>query len=498
MLVYSPLVVNQEANRPLAGKRKEVWSIVLNASEVRAIPRHAIVGGDALPFKIAMWGLWRDEHLLRTMEKHERFSCLGSYAGTPRPNGIRKHGDPICVMAEGPALRLLKSQKQLRTENGDDENGDDDENDDDDDGEEDNERKFEKLEPLSDVAGKPYIDRSFLKGRGRLYKLPREALTQKVPDECAYVRRGRGKVTLSVCKPPHIIVSETRTFAVFSNEFVVVPNNSPGIAGPPSERNRLIAISLYLSSDFANYYDFFRSPNGGITGRRSTLRALKALPCPLIDATETSINEWVELHRDLVNASSRTSRKASKQTSFLAEDDDDPELEELEAQLNAKVGDILGFTETERSLVSDLVNVRQHLVDGVMDAKSVRLPQDPELKEYAKVLQEHLNDYLPKGSGLIHKITIVRQKRCAMVQIEIVARQPKSIAVLVASGSAEKALADLMATNGQWLYFDRNLFVYNSDSVFILKPMQFLHWTKTQGMLDASGVIAHSVTKGSR
>jgi len=479
VLIYSPLVVNQEANRPAgASARKEIWSIVLNSSEVRTLPWRALEGGDPLPFKIAMWGSPRDEQLLRALEK--RFPALSSYAGDKAQDGT------VCAMHEGPALRRQKPPVVGQPEP-------------------------EGLEALPGVAGKYTLNSEKLRGCGRIYAFPKTALRKIEPAE-AFVRQGRGTRTLSVCKPPHLIVSETRAYAVFSDEFLVVPNNYPGIAGQRAERSRLIALSLYLSSNFALYHDFFRSPNGGITGRRSTLSTLGSLPFPFATTPESVLKDWVELHEQLVKAPSRANSRAKKKSKkapqgelFPAEhaeaesEDMDPESTEetpLETKLNEMVYALLGLTETERSLVDDVAKVRRHLVDGMLGEQAVKLPTRRQLEEYATVLQRQLGEYVAPELNLMHRITVVHDdaSRRGMVQIDLVDRpQAGAPQVLPADAPIGRELAALSKENRQWLYFDRNLFVYKDSSIFILKPMQRVHWTGRQGLLDATEIIAQAL-----
>ena len=61
ILTYAPLVVNQEANRPRrAGKQKPTWNIIINAAEIQEVPTYKAATGDMLPWKLAMWGCFRD------------------------------------------------------------------------------------------------------------------------------------------------------------------------------------------------------------------------------------------------------------------------------------------------------------------------------------------------------------------------------------------------------------------------------------------------------
>jgi hypothetical protein len=477
VLVYSPLAVNQEANRSvLKGKRQDTWSLVLNSSEVRSVPWAALSAGDALPLKTAMWGSPRDEHLLRTLK--DRFNPLSSYAGQPRPGG------PICHMHEGPQLRCFEELKQ--------------------------EDQKEPLERIPRVAGKLTPDLQALRGLGRIYAFPRGSL-EKIPASHAYVRRGRGTVTLEVCEPPHIIISESHTFAVFSDDFLVVPNNYIGVSGPPQERERLVALSLYLSSDFAVYHDFFCSPNGGILGGRSKLSTLGSMPFPFNDVDASALKEWVELHQELVKTSSKTLAKKRKAKArgvqvdmFGGEGGGARDLSDLQQELNKKVSDLLGLTESERWLIHDLVNVRRHLMDGKMDPRALDFPPPPGIKGclagYADALREYLDEYVDARLGLSHRVNVVydEHSKHAMAQIDLRARMNGEPSTLVeaADQQTRRALAKVSESQGQWLYFNRNLFVYRDDCAFILKPLHHVHWTRTQGMLDASEIIAQSILPG--
>ena len=86
-----------------------------------------------------------------------------------------------------------------------------------------------------------------------------------------------------------------------------------------------------------------------------------------------------------------------------------------------------------------------------------------------------------------------------LVAIEIAAGDKLvNIAVPDASSAQAKIMRDvrshLVEERAQWLYFDRNLRVYDGPRTYLLKPFQRLHWTETQAMADARDIIADSLT----
>jgi hypothetical protein len=66
--------------------------------------------------------------------------------------------------------------------------------------------------------------------------------------------------------------------------------------------------------------------------------------------------------------------------------------------------------------------------------------------------------------------------------------------IWTASSSEALQLAEtrrrLMEQRAQWLYFNRNLRVYEGSRTYILKPLQRFHWTRTQAIQDAAEIIA--------
>ena len=62
-------MANQEANRPSGFNRKvDTWAITINGSELREVGIAEAIRGDALTWKLAMWGSYRDRRLLESIE----------------------------------------------------------------------------------------------------------------------------------------------------------------------------------------------------------------------------------------------------------------------------------------------------------------------------------------------------------------------------------------------------------------------------------------------
>jgi len=450
---FSPLVANQESTRSnVEGKRNESWSIMINASEIRDIPTSKLLSGSGLPWKIATWGSVADVRLLRRATR--RYSSIGDLENSN-----------VITMAQGSALRgtLVKNGQ-------------------------------ERTEYVQEVVGKKILDTSALKKMRNVFVFPKEAL---VDNETHYVRLQGGKKGLSIFRGPHIIVSAARNFSVYTDDYLVIPERQIGIVSADNNKPLLKALSLFLSSDFAFYHQFLTATQFGVKRDVATLKALRQMPCPLTNLTNSELMPWVRLHKKLVKTRPRTLQELRGQQQALLADDDQ---EHLLVELNNMVAESLSLTKRDRALIHDLVQVRLALIDGNVGSAAVTPPMPRELRAYSRRLKSELDDFLGDNSSKRHKVVVVFDEASGMVCVDLKGNGKDTDKVMVAEANAEtvKQLAKtrnkLLSQNSQWVYFNRNLRIYDGTQVFALKPMQRFHWTESQAMFDAGEIIAETLS----
>lgn len=455
--VYSPMVANQEAGRPArAGEQRPIWSITVNHSEIRVLEHDDIAHGETLPWKICMWGSSRDLRLLRTLER--RFPSLGDL-----------EGDRF-ALSEGLQLRNRAAEEAKPPE------------------------KQESLERLREVVNKYQLSLDTLADASHVHTFPSSALT-KVQDADGYVRPGRGELPLRVCRPPHLIISAARTFAVFSDKFLVVPPRHVGLAGTEKDSAFLKALALYLGSRFVRYHQFFLSPQEGIRGGRSTLDVLRKVPIPFAGASEAALRPWVRLHRELTRLSDLR----------WANPDDEADLckqiAPLEAEVDRLAFEALGLRPYESFLVQDFIDVRRALIDGKVGKAAIAPPTARQVKSYALTLRDCLDAYLDRGERYRHRILAVLDATAGAVEIAFdAAPTPHRPRVEQADDETATHLRrvreQIDRSRGQWLYHDRNMTMYFDDRAYVFKPMQRLWWTRSQALADADRIIADLVADG--
>ncbi|MCH8047601.1 MAG: hypothetical protein IID44_28225, partial [Planctomycetes bacterium] len=450
--VFSPLIANQDPTRHGPDRERiESWCIVVNESEIRDIPYSEIVAGDGMPWKIAAWGSHNDVRLLRRLGKR-----------APLLSGLQDDG--LIMISEGPGLRSV-----LIT---------------------DGQHKTEFREELVD---KNKLDTFALSGLRQLFSFPRNAIRLN-ENHFLYLHAGRRK--LSVCRGPHVIVNVARTFAIYTDAYLVVPKGQVGIISPSDDRDFLKALSLFLSSDFAFYHQFFTAAQFGVKRDIATLDALKCMPCPLAELNKSDLKHWAELHRRLTKTEPRRVDDVKKNERGLFPDDG---LDDLLIELNSMVFESLGLSEREKALVSDLVNIRMKLIDGMVGRPAIKNPTSAEMQRYGRRLRQELDGFLGPGSDYRHAVEIIHDPATGMICVDFVkSTRLGAVKVTSADRPAAKALAatrnELREEIGQWVYFDRDLRIHDGTKTYLFKPMQRFHWTESQAMADASEMIAETVS----
>jgi hypothetical protein len=439
ILTYAPLVANQEANRPReGGKQKDTWNIIINAAEIQEVPTYKAATGDMLPWKLAMWGCFRDGKLLERIAR--KFPIFRDFA---KSHDIVAH--------QGFELRKKIAQSQ------------------------------EPLEVRPELAGKKRVDFIKLRGSGRIFVFPESAI-DILPEEHIYVRKGRSELPMRVAMPPHILVDEGRRFAVYSEEFIAISAGQIGIASASGKELLLKALSLYLSSDFVTYQQFFTTSQWGISTSIATLDALKNLPIPLDSLSQKELIEWADLRDSLAEI-------AVQERQCFAD---------KIAELNERVYCLLGMRETDRILVHDFVTMTMQCIQGKVTKEVLASPSESIMQLYSQCLKRELDAFIDGQPDMQHEILVLHNSHSAMLAIRLI-HGKVSLSPTIRPANEETAREfsqireRLKQRHSQWLNFNRNLRIYDRDVVYCFKPMQALHWTQRQAILDASEVIAETL-----
>jgi len=449
IFTFAPFVVEQVANRPSKTNRRAVtWNIVVNSAELHEVPNQSAAQGSGVTWKLAMWGTSRDQHLLAGVAR--RYPSLGAFCEEQK-----------LTVRQGVQFQTFT------------------------------ETRANHLEKRPELVGKAKLDLSQLKNIGRVFAFPPRAIA-RITENGAYLRKRSGLAGLDVSQPPHVIVDAARRFAVFSNDFIAVPHRQIGIAGQRGAERMLRALSLYLSSDFCVYHQFLMSPEWGIDRNMAYLETLQMLP---VAPSFWKTGEWAEMQMELAELSARRFNPAARC------EHDEERFSTLVREFNQATFDFLRLRPVECWLVQDFVKMNLELNKGKMAGDVSSQPTKPELELYFTTLRDSLDGFLSADRGLRHKIEAIQDQELTFFSVSL---QRASAAVkpivLAAHQDGAKSLLilreQLRHKHSQWVYFDRSLRIYDRGMLYQFKPMQRLHWTRRQAILDSDEIIAETVTVG--
>lgn len=454
--VFSPLVANQEVTRPRKLKtRIESWVITVDSSDVREVPISSVEGGDSLPWKIATWGCPADGALLaRLSKKFQSFEQL-----------------------EEQGYILASQGLETRTWT-----------------------YSEKLIEVPEIVGKKTFKPTLLARWRGLFTFPSECLAT-IPDEQRWVREGRVDLPLSICRPPHVIVSAARNFAIFSDEFMVVPPRQIGIVSPKGDRKFLKTLALFLNSDFARYHEFLSSSELGVKRDRATLTSLRKIATPLSDLDSDEIDEWAKLYDRLSKTKPHrinTDTREDEELNF-SEQATPSNSSKLISELNEKVSEAMGFSAREQALIQSLVEVRIHLNDGKIGEPAIRMPDGDDLNSYCAALKEDLDGFLGVSALNGHEVAVLKVNDELILRVtDPLDGKTKGAIQIFEKPSAKTAaisetFASLKARHPQWSYFRRALRCYVESETYLLKPSQRFQWTVAQATMDAAAIIGDKI-----
>lgn len=441
---FCPLVANQPTSETGRRRRQDVWNIVVNSSDLAYVEHREVAAGEALPWKIAMWGSPADAKVIRsTARSFKTISAL--------------EDSGAITISEGPAF--VKADAATP----------------------------ENSVRRPELVGRKVLIVDPLKNRRFLFQFPTAAI-EELPDGGEFVSKRAGAIKkVGICEPPHVVVGASRNFAVYTEEFLIVPARQIGVISTSGNRRLLKALALYLNSDFVAYHQFLISPEAGIQKTRSTLNAFRELPIPF-DA-DSDLAGWDRLF-DKIDTFCQTR--------------DDFDNTDLVEELNELSFDGLRLSARGRAAVRDLVTVAFGLTRGKVAPQAVKAPSREELTAYSRMLRDELDGFVGASSTTHHHVEVLAGGGAGLIAIDLVnraERQP-TVVILDAAAPEAKILAEtrtrLMEQRAQWLYFNRNLRVYDGAHTYILKPLQRLHWTRTQAIEDAREIIADSIRANPR
>jgi hypothetical protein len=427
-----PFVINQMSGSPWGSPmQKAGWTITINGDEIQSIPYEDAETGDALIWKIALWGTHRDKGAIRRLKR--------IFPNTL--NSIKEERN--WFLSEGLQLRNRYNSDDLN------------------------------LEKINDFHGLSRFNVKALRNTSNRFVVPEEAL-EIIPEAEYFVRKRGGKAGLNLVKAPHLVLNSS--YAMYSDQDFVIPSGQIGLSASIEESDYLRAISIIRSSSIIQYYLFFTSPQLGIDRGRVTLEAFKKLPIPSL--SNSQVQELSELHK----------RLAIKEKEILSYKHD------LQYELDEEFERIIGISNNLGILCRDFLKIRLSINEGNSKGIAVQLPKSKDLLSYGNILKDELDRFV-EGSGVRHKISLIYSSQLIICTIKIISSDNlQSVDVEQSQQESSSLLAYIQEKTkqrfSQWIYVQRSLRIFESSKIHICKSPRLIDWTRTQAMNDADDIIA--------
>ena len=429
---YGPFMINQVLSK---SSKRETWVLTINENEISTVTAEEAEIGEAVPWKLALWGSYRDKKALQRLQR----LFVTSLQDLEQTRGWRLHHG--VELKESPVSGRVVGYK---------------------------------IEAVPELKGYKFFDAKTMIRSGRRFSIPSQAF-QRIPDELCFIRKRGGRSSLDEGTSASLILNIA--YSVFSDQRFVLRAPDKRLSASVEDADELRALSVFLSSSLARYFLFFHSPAWGVDRNRIYKRDVEQIPVP--DLTAEQITTLAALQKNLAEKEAMPTLSAS----------------DLQDMLDDEVEKVLNIPKNLSTLARDFVRVRLLLNKGKVAEVASQPPQESDLLEYGCLLRDEL-DQFTKGR-VRHQVSFLYTPGQEMVTCEVTvksASRPLDVSVSSTNGHLNASLSKLnhklRQQFSQWVYVQRGLRIFDGSSLYICKTPRLIDWTKTQALNDADDLIA--------
>lgn len=428
---YSLFAINQTSI--MNGK---LWTITINEDEFQTVSSTEAEHGNAETWKLAQWGTYRDKRAIARLRKLFP-TTLGHLCQKNKNNEWHLH--------EGSQLRFCYTFP------------------------------CSGLRHVPFVEGKRQLNTDLMNASNHRFLVPSTALEIISPEE-SFIRIQGGSKGLLVSEPPHLVMSASWKYTVYSDEYFVIKPRQIGLSVRQKDAEHLQALSMYLSSSIVRYYLFFQTPSFGVERDRITLSDVKSIPVP--DLTFSQVKDLAALQQELVLREEKGS------------------LGLIQEYLDSEVAHILNIPESIQILAMEFTQVRMKLLENSTDSKVIEPPSKDHLLAYAQQLRTDLDGFITSGKTHNRVTVDTRSDKLICCTVELLeSDQPLQIVfeeenIQKNNDAFARLQSELNKDFSQWIYVQRGLRIFERTRIHIYKVRRLINWTRTQAMNDADDIIA--------
>lgn len=438
---YGPFVINQVLSKTWKeDRRKETWVLTINENEISTITAEEAETGEAVTWKLALWGSHRDTKAL------QRLGRLFATSLEDLRNARAWYLHQGVELKEAHAL---------------------------------GEQGKRNIEPAPYLMGRKFFDAAIMGRSGYSFSTPESAF-KLIPESRCFLHKQGGKRSLKEVGFAQVLFNAA--YFVYSERDFVLQAPNIRLSAPAKDAEELRALSVFFSSSLVRYFLFFLSPAWGVDRNKIYKKDVEQIPVPHLTANQ--IAKLAALQKDLV----------TKETASAASAGD------LQDMLDEEIERVLNIPKNLSILARDFIRVRLSLNKGNVTGVASQPPQKSDLLEYGELLRDEL-DQFTKGR-VRHQVSLMYSSGQEMVVCEVAVKntkQPFDVEVNSINGHLRTSLSNLnrklKQQFSQWVYVQRGLRIFDGSTVYICKAPRLIDWTKTQALNDSDDLITEVLSR---
>jgi N-6 DNA Methylase len=280
-------------------------------------------------------------------------------------------------------------------------------------------------------------------------------------------------------------LGKNRFIAAFSQKDVVYTELYFGISVAKHQEHLAHLLNAILNSSLATYFLFLTASVWGIERDEIKPEDLLRLPIPPSSKDrESLIDKIIKIEGQL--------RQLRQDTT----------ASQLRRQLDEAVFDFYELDDTERVLVEDTVSLTIDLRMKRESSDAIQHQSITDVESYAKQLIGVIQPFFQtlNERTMVADIYDTGNAALQVVKFSFVS---KSVRRPIIKQIAEQSLEPLLARIAEHLpqkiaeniYTRRILRIYEGDDIYVVKPAQRRHWSRSAGLNDADAILGEALRK---
>lgn len=428
-------------------KNNLIEGVIIDATDIKFLPREECQKPDTKIWKIAMWGTLEDFKLISRLQELPTLKDLFKEKEIIKGLGLQFMDSTTKKPIEDkdvsklPYLKPENIQRYYTPKN-----------------------EFSKL--IEDVSEESK----------RIYKKYYKIDNSKPLNEISTFRRLNKK---EVFYKPHLVIkkglSDKKLCASFLDKDCSFNSKVLGITG--GSKQLLQAIASLINSSLATYYLFLISSSIGIEREEIQTNEIYGLP----------VNFDAEIYEELARQLDEIKNRIVDYYPMNIG------VSDLEKGINSSVFNLFSLTAKERILVEDFININVSLLFDGHKSTALKPLISSENKIYASIICKELNDYLSSEKIMVNASYFEIKKEIPLNLVKVSFDKTRKEITPFGIDLYNDYLSEInkytLSSLSKNIYIQKQIKYHANDSIYIIKPNQKRFWSRSIAINDAKELI---------